>query len=178
MFTALFEAAFTAHNGHHAPHAGRPLGSGDVQFPISRTLSLVAMMADVVGAAERNWTQYGEQFLGPFPVVIGAVPALARVFGIGIGERRQQSSQHGGTDLMEAGAGGHLDGLQIQALLFALRGEDYLEKLFDLACDFLMNSKSRFFSCSVQRLSLDSTGRRRQISSFTAVRSATNSCRR
>ena len=51
---------------------------------------------------------------------------------------------------MHTGAGGHLDGFQVQTSTLALSPEDYLEKRLDFPCDLLMNGNSRFFSASVQ----------------------------
>jgi len=46
---------------------------------------------------------------------------------------------------MEAGAGGHLDSLQVETMTLSLGLKHYLEKRLDFPCDFLMNSSSRFF---------------------------------
>jgi hypothetical protein len=87
----------------------------------------------------------------------------------------EQTGQDGSPGLVQTGAGSHLDCFQIEAMVFALRSQYYLEERLDFPCDFLMNSSSRFLSTSVQPVASASTERRRQICSLSCVSSAVKS---
>ena len=76
---------------------------------------------------------------------------------------------------MESRAGGHFDSFQIQARALPLGREHYLENRLDLACNFLMNSRGRFFSASGQPAASRSAGRDWQICSLVAVNSEASS---
>lgn len=61
----------------------------------------------------------------------------------------KRTCQYRSAGAQDTGPRSGLDCLQIRST-FSLTGKNYLKKRLDLACDFLMNGKSRFFSSSVQ----------------------------
>ncbi len=79
--------------------------------------------------------------------------------------KSQQLGQRARPGLMHDRAHQHLDCLQIEATRLAHAGENSAQQLFYFARDFLLDGVRRFFSCGV---SVSSTGRRRQIFSFTS----------
>src|SRR5207253_3964928 len=84
----------------------------------------------------------------------------------------QQLGQTGRPSLMHGDSNGRLHGLQIQTTGPASLGEDPLQEGVYFASDLAMDFSSRFFSCGVQAPCSGSAGRRRQIFSLTAIRSA------
>jgi hypothetical protein len=68
----------------------------------------------------------------------------------------------------------HLDGFQIETARLAATIEDDAQQLVYFARDFLADRFGRFFSCGVR---VSSTGRARQILSFTSSNSRL-SCRK
>jgi hypothetical protein len=67
---------------------------------------------------------------------------------------------------MHLGTDQDLNGLQIEVTSFMYPGENGLQQLFYFARDFLLDGLRRFFSWGLRDCS--STGRRRQIFSFTS----------
>src|ERR1019366_4140629 len=122
--------------------------------------------------------QGGEQALGALIVIPRLSAAGASGPWGGVSRLGQQRRQYSGPGPMQPGASGHFDGLQVQAGALPLGRKHSLEKRLDFPCDFLMNSRSRFFSASVQPAASGSAGRKRQICSLTAVNSAVRSCKR
>lgn len=84
------------------------------------------------------------------------------------GRKAKQLAQSAGTGPMHRRTYQHLDGFQVQRARFAHAGEDGAQQLLYFARDFLLDGVRRFFSCSLCGCS--STGRRRQIFSFTSRR--------
>src|ERR1019366_3476131 len=178
LLAALVEAGFRPHQRHHAAYAGRTLRAFHVQFAIAGALALLAMGADTVSAFQLHRPQGGEQALGALIVIPRLSAAGASGPWGGVSRLGQQRRQYSGPGPMQPGASGHFDGLQVQAGALPLGRKHYLEKRLDFPCDFLMNSRSRFFSASVQPAASGSAGRKRQICSLTAVNSAVRSCKR
>jgi hypothetical protein len=69
---------------------------------------------------------------------------------------------------MHGATHGHLHSLQIHLAGFAPSGEDHLQQPGYFVLDFLLDCFRRFFSSGVK---VSSTGRRRQICSFTSTSS-------
>lgn len=102
------------------------------------------------------------------PRLLAAFTGDAPGRGSALGKQDAQGRRSG---VVQAGAQRHFQGFQVQRCFLPPSLEHYLEKRLDLSRDFLMNSRSRFFSSSVQPASWGSAGRRRQIRWLSAVNS-------
>jgi hypothetical protein len=80
----------------------------------------------------------------------------------------EQVSQGRSTATMHSRAESHLDLLQVQLPGFAPFGKDDPQEALYLALDLPLDRFGRFFSCGLSPSS--STGRRRQIFSFTSTK--------
>ena len=87
----------------------------------------------------------------------------------------QQLGQCRRSGLVQCRAKDHLQRLQISSAAGCALGKDVVQQAVYFPRDLSMDRGSRFFSSAVQRAGVFSTGRRRQILSLTAVRSALNS---
>jgi len=116
-----------------------------------------------------QWPQHAEQLPGTLIMIPSLLSTRARHLSGGTASVGQKTSQDGGSRSVQASASRHLDCFQVPSAALPPRPQHYLEKRLDFPCDFLMNVSSRFFSASVQPVWSGSTGRKRQICSFTAV---------
>jgi hypothetical protein len=82
----------------------------------------------------------------------------------------------GGTGAVQGRTDGHFDRFQIDTPALAALGKNSVQQTHYFACDFLMDCTTRFFSCAVQPVASDSTGRKRQICSLRAISSALRLC--
>ena len=124
-----------------------------------------------VAAVQSRWSPRCRRDNAPAPAATFGPRGMAAVIG-------QQSGQGSSVSAMQAGAQGHLQGFQVPPGFLSPAIECYLEKGMDFACNFSMNSGSKFLSSSVQPPSSGSTDRRPQIFSLSEVNSTASSWKR
>ena len=163
LLAALIERRILAHQSLHAPHARRELRVNDVEFLIRRKLPLVAMRAQIIGTLHRGLAERGKDLLGTQFAIARLLSTGARNCALLRHGKPQQLGQGAGSGPLHGRTHQHLDGFQIEAAR-----EDRAKQLLYLARNFALDSVRRFFSCGVR---VSSTGRRRQIFSFTSTSS-------
>jgi len=154
----------------HAAHSGGGFRILDIQVDIGGELSVVTVRAQVIGPRYVHRAHRGEnRFVAQLPVVslLSATTKNAPVFD-SRGRELQQFTQGRGASPMHGRTHSRFDSFQIQTSRLAAALENHTQKLLYFARDFLADRFDRFFP-SDDRVS--STGRARQILSFTSSKS-------
>jgi hypothetical protein len=113
LLAAIVEAGLTSYGGHHTPHSGRTLGPGHIQFLVARTLSLMAVLTQVVGAVVDHGAQHG-QYLFAARFVVSRLLAAATGDLVVMRYRHAQQPLHGHCPgVVHRVPHQHLDGFQI-----------------------------------------------------------------
>ena len=115
LFPTMMERGIAAHYRHHAAHRRGVFGMHDIQLPITRDLTLMAMRTIVIRAVEGHRSHRGEQLPRAERVKRRVVATTTRQ-GRGKGFLLiEQVRQHSRTGAVHGGARGALDCLQIHA---------------------------------------------------------------
>jgi hypothetical protein len=173
LLPTVIEGRLLAYDRLHATHARRKLRIFDVQPSIDRELAAMAARAQLVGTRHFHRAQRREHGPGSQLVVVREVAASTRnrpLVGCR-GWELQKFGEGGSPRPMQGRAHRHFHGLQIDAAVFAPLSKEATQELVYFPRHLLMDRSSRFFSSAVH-VPASSTGRRRQIFSFTAISSA------
>src|SRR5437660_156794 len=174
LFAAMVEGPILAHHRLHAAHPGREFCVFNVQFDIDGELPLLTVGAPIIGTRHFHRAHRGQHRLGAQLPVVRPLAARTRK-GALVGRRGrelEQFGQGGGPGPMQGRPQRRLHRFQIGAAVLATLSKDTAQELIYFPRHLLMEGSSRFFSSAVHVPASSSTGRRRQIFSFTAVSSA------
>jgi hypothetical protein len=167
LLVATVEAGLAPYRGHHTPHSGRTLRSDYVQFPIAGAVSLMAARTEIVVPIVDYGPQHGQDLFGARFVVSSLLTAAAGDLAVVRQGHAQQPLHSHCPGVVHRVPHQQLDSLQIDgAALMPIAEDDLYDSAYFLG-DFLLDCFCRFFSCGE---SVSSTGRLRQICSFTSTK--------
>ena len=170
LLASLIERGLLSNRCLHATHSGRKFRVFDIQFDVSRELSVMAARAQVVGTRDGDLADCGQHRLGAQFLIDGLATTAARD-APSVGRRRgelQQPAQRRSAGAVHGRTHSHLDGLQIEAAGVAALLKDHAQQLVYFTRDFLTDRLGRFFSSGVR---VSSMGRARQIRSLISSKS-------
>jgi hypothetical protein len=142
------EAALAAHYRHHTADAGRALCADDIQFPVARTLPLVATSTEIVGTIEDHRPQHGQQLFTARLVIMCFLAAGAGNFAVVRDWRRSQSLHRCSIGAVHRVPHQQIDGFQLNPTRLMPAIENNLEYAVYFLSDFLLDGFSRFFSAA------------------------------
>jgi hypothetical protein len=146
----------------------------DIQFDIGGKLAAVTVRAQVVGRGDGGLAYRGQHWFGAqFQIAGGVATRASKAPLLGRWDRElQQLAERRGSGVMHGGTHRHRNGLQIETARPAALQEDHTQELVYLVRDFLTDRFGRFFPSGE---SVSSTGRARQICTFTLRKARLNS---